>query len=96
MRRQLHSTAAIAATVLILCAASAAFLVFAALPASSLFRLPPIPSTNLSAVGNLAKATITILLIGYAAEVAGWIGTFLAGADGMHRLNSVLNGRRSR
>jgi len=95
MRRQLHSTAATAATVLVLCAASAAFLLIAVLPASSQWGLSPVLGTRLSS-GNLAKATMTFLWISYLAGVAGWIGTFLLGSDGMHRLNSVLNGRRSR
>ena len=97
MRRQLHSTAATAVTVLVLCAASAAFLLIALVPASSVFGLPPTPSTHLSAgVHNLAKATMMLLWISYAAGVAGWIGVFLLGSDGLHRLNSVLNGRHSR
>jgi|SRR5690242_10393627 len=97
MRRQLHSTAAISATVLVLCAASAAFLAIALLPASPAIGLAPIVNSNVSGpVLHLAKATMAILWIGYAAGVAGWIGVFLLGADGMHRLNSVLNQRRSR
>ncbi len=97
MRRQLHSTAAITATVLVLCAASAAFLAIALLPASSVLALSPLPRNSVSpGVGNLAKATMGFLSIGYLAGVAGWIGVFLLGSDGMHRLNSVLNGRRSR
>ena len=94
MRRQLHSTAAITATVLLLCAAVAAFLLIAVLPAPSLFSLHPISITEVrTGAQNLAKATMTVLLLGYAAGVVGWIATFALGSDGMHRLNSVLNGR---
>ena len=95
MRRQFHSAAATTATALLLCLAVVAFFVIVLLPAQAAFAVHPLRTTALATgVQNLARAAGTLLLIGYAAGIVGWVATFLLRCDGMHRLASVRNGRR--
>lgn len=88
MRTSTHSSPAVAAIALILCAVGISFVAFMMITSNGLtLEIPAMTApAHFEPFVNLARATGTLVLAGYAAGILGWLLAFALHGDGVHRL----------